>query len=75
MENVIFCVGDTVKCGLNGGNGKIVDIIHSLGTYAMYKVQLFNDGKILTLAKHELVKGHPDDLMMINSDMHSQFII
>jgi hypothetical protein len=55
--------------------GKIVDIIHPLGTYAMYKVQIFNDGKILTLAKHGLVKGLPDDLVMFNSDMHSQFII
>jgi hypothetical protein len=38
MEKVNFRVGDTVKCCLNGGKGKIVDIIHPLGTYAMYKV-------------------------------------
>jgi hypothetical protein len=56
MEKVNFRDGDTVKCGLNCGKGKRVDITHSLGTYAMYKVQLFDDGKILTLTKYELVK-------------------
>jgi hypothetical protein len=75
MEKVNFLVGDTVKCGLNGGMGKIVELIHPLGTYAVYKVQLFNDGKIFTLEKHELVKGLPDDLMMFNSDMYNQLIV
>jgi hypothetical protein len=53
-----------VKCGFNGEKGTIVDIVFPLGTYAMYKVQLFIDGEILTLAKHKLVKRVHDDLIM-----------
>ena len=57
-----FSIGDTVQVGSNGQKGKITDIVQPLGTYCMYKVQSFNDGQIITVAKHELVKGLPDHL-------------
>jgi hypothetical protein len=62
MEMVVFHVGDAVQVGWNGEKGKITDIVRPLGTYCMYKVQLFNDGRIVTVAKHELVKGLPNNL-------------
>lgn len=40
----------------------------------MYKVQLFTDGNILTVARHELEKGLPGDLIF-NSHMYNHFSI
>lgn len=62
MGTVVFHVGDTVQVGWNGEKGKITDIVRPLGTYCMYKVQFFSDGRIVTFAKHELVKGLPNNL-------------
>jgi hypothetical protein len=51
MEMVVFHVGDTSQVGWNGEKGKITDIVRPLGTYSMYKVQLFSDGRIVTVEK------------------------
>lgn len=56
-----FKLGDIVSVGNNGEKGKIVDIYQPLGTYNMYKVQSRFDGRIINAARHELVKGLPDD--------------
>ena len=55
-----FKIGDVVQVGSNGEKGKIIDIIRPLGTYCMYKVHMYFTGNVRTAAKHELVKGLPD---------------
>jgi len=66
MNRSEFKIGDTVQVGLNGQKGKVTDIIHPLGTFCMYKVRLFTNGNILTVARHELVKGLGDELFKFN---------
>ena len=56
-----FNIGDFVCVGTNGERGKIVNKFKPLGTYPLYTVQSLYDGKIMTAAKHELVKGQPND--------------
>jgi hypothetical protein len=40
---------------------KEVDMYKPLGTYVMYKVHTYETGDILTVARHELVKGLADE--------------
>lgn len=59
---VQFKIGDVVQVGRLGEKGKIVDVYKPLGSYEMYKVHIFTHGEIRTAAKHELVKGLPDEI-------------
>jgi hypothetical protein len=56
-----FKIGDSVSVGTDKQKGRIVDKYKSFGTFTMYTVHLFNDGTMVTAAKHELVKGMEDD--------------
>ena len=64
---VQFKLNDVVQIGSAGRRGKIVDIVRPLGTYEMYKVMLFDDGSVHSAARHELVKGLPDDLISFDN--------
>lgn len=56
-----FKVGDVVCLGSDGEKGKIIDIYRPVGTYPMYKVHVMTSGNVKTAARHELVKGLPDE--------------
>ena len=56
-----FNIGDIVQIGSQGERGKIIDIYKPLGTYPMYKVHVMSNGVIKTAARHELIKGMPDE--------------
>lgn len=56
-----FNIGDSVSVGTDKQKGRIVNKFKPFGTYNMYTVHLFNDGTMVTAAKHELVKGMEDD--------------
>ncbi|WAR05326.1 hypothetical protein MAR_020695 [Mya arenaria] len=55
-----FKIGDVVQIGSNVEKGKIIDIYKPLGTFSMYKVHTYCTGEIKSAARHELVKGLPD---------------
>ena len=52
-------VGDLVGVGPFGKKGKISNIWKPFGTYST--VHMLKDGSFLNAARHELVKGMPDD--------------
>ena len=56
-----FKIGDSVSVGTDKQKGRIVNKFKPFGTFNMYTVHLFNDGTMVTAAKHELVKGMEDD--------------
>ena len=60
MENE-FKIGDYVSVGTDKQKGRIVNEFKPFGTFNMYTVHLFNNGTMVTAAKHELVKGMEDD--------------
>ena len=55
MENE-FKIGDYVSVGTDKQKGRIVNEFKPFGTFNMYTVHLFNNGTMVTAAKHELVK-------------------
>ena len=57
-----FQVGESVQVGGQGEKGKIIEINRPLGTYPIYKVHMMGNGQIKNAAKHELVKGMPDEI-------------
>lgn len=64
VKNILekeFNIGDSVSVGTDKQKGRIVNKFKPFGTYNMYTVHLFNDGTMVTAAKHELVKGMEDD--------------
>ena len=61
VEKENFKVADVVCSGFNGEKGKIIDIYKTLGTYYIYKGHLMTSGNVMTAARHELVKGFPDE--------------
>ena len=54
-----FKVNEIVQVG--GEKGKIIEITKPLGTYPIYKVHMMGNGEIRSAARHELVKGMPDE--------------
>jgi hypothetical protein len=60
MENE-FKIGDYVSVGTDKQKGRIVNEFKPFGTFNMYTVHLFNNGTMVTAAKHELVKGMEDN--------------
>ena len=56
-----FKIGDSVSVGTDKQKGRIVNKYKPFWTFNMYTVHLFNDGTMVTAAKHELVKGMEDD--------------
>jgi hypothetical protein len=72
-----FKVGDIVHIGNNGEKGKIIDIVKPLSTYCMHKVHTFYSGEIKVAAKHELLKGVPDEHFqnLFNSTVFNQKIL
>ena len=61
MSNrVEFWLNDFVQVGNSGRKGKIVNIVRPFGRYTIYKIQLLDDGIVVSAALHELVKDSPD---------------
>jgi len=61
MSNrVEFWLNDFVQVGNSGRKGKIVNIVRPFGRYNIYKIQLLDDGIVVSAALHELVKDMPD---------------
>ena len=48
-----FKIGDSVSVGTDKQKGRIVNKFKPFGTFNMYTIHLFNDGTMVTAAKHE----------------------
>lgn len=62
-------MNDIAQISAAGHRSKVVDIVRPLGTYKNYKVQLFDDGSLHSVARRNLVKGHPDDMLFFHMNL------